>query len=112
VLQEGRWGDRQVVPAAWLKTSLQPHGHPPPMSDIGKFGYGYHWGLVELKGSGQHWIFAPGNGGQRLMIVPQERLVVVIFAGNYNQPEQDDVPDTVISQFVMPALATADRSNK
>lgn len=112
VLQEGRWGERQVVPAAWLKTSLEPHGHPPPMSDIGKFGYGYHWGLVELKGSGQHWIFAPGNGGQRLMIVPQERLVVVIFAGNYNQPEQGDVPEAVISQFVMPAFAAADRSNK
>jgi len=112
VLQDGRWADRQVVPAAWLKTSLQPHGHPPPLSDIGEFAYGYHWGLVRLKGSGQRWIFAPGNGGQRLMIVPQERLVVAIFAGNYNQPTQDEVPDGVISQFVIPALAAADRSDK
>ena len=112
VLQGGRWGDRQVVPAAWLETSLQPHGHPPPLSDIGEFGYGYHWGLVQLKGSGQRWIFAPGNGGQRLMIVPQERLVVAIFAGNYNQPGGDAVPNGVIGEFVMPALAAADRSNK
>lgn len=112
VLNGGRWGERQVVPAAWIETSLQPHAQPPPMSDIGEFGYGYHWGLVQLKGSGQRWIFAPGNGGQRLMIVPQERLVVAIFAGNYNQPTQSDVPDGVISQFVIPALAAADRSNK
>ena len=112
VLDGGRWGERQVVPATWIENSLQPHAHPPPMSDIGEFGYGYHWGLVQLKGSGQRWVFAPGNGGQRLMIVPQERLVVAIFAGNYNQPAQDDVPNGVISQFVIPALAAADPSKK
>jgi CubicO group peptidase (beta-lactamase class C family) len=105
VLNNGRWGDQQVVPAGWLQESLKPHGHPPPMSDIGEFGYGYHWGLVRVKGSNQQWIFAPGNGGQRLFIVPEQQLVVAILAGNYNAEDQDEIPDTVIGKFVMPALA-------
>lgn len=107
VLNGGRWGDKQVVPAAWLEQATKAHGHPPPMNDSGEFGYGYQWGLVRLKQNNQQWIFAPGNGGQRLMIVPGQKLVVVIFAGNYNLPDQDDVPDTVVGGILMPSLIEA-----
>jgi CubicO group peptidase (beta-lactamase class C family) len=37
-LNKGRWGDRQVVPAAWVAESTQPHS-----SGDTHMGYGYMW---------------------------------------------------------------------
>ena len=46
-----------------------------------------------------------GNGGQRLFVLPELELVVVVTAGNYNHPENWRVPMAVLNQFVLPALA-------
>lgn len=110
VLQNGRWGEQQIVPAAWLDQATKPQVKMPVdpkehfMSpDEIELGYGYHWGLAKMK-NGDHWIFGPGNGGQRLIVIPEKNLVIVIMAGNYSQPNQDEVPKAVINDILMPAL--------
>jgi hypothetical protein len=45
-----------------------------------------------------------GNGGQLLAIVPARKLVVVVTAGNYNDPKDWQVSDEVLRHFVMPSL--------
>lgn len=52
------------------------------------------------------WIAGFGNGGQRLFVLPELDLVVVVTAGNYNQPENWRTPIAVLGQFVLPALAS------
>jgi CubicO group peptidase (beta-lactamase class C family) len=96
VLAGGRWKGRQVVPAEWIRTMLEPH------LSIGWGQYGYHWYIHES--AGHRCMSGMGNGGQRLTVVPGLELVVAITAGNYDDPEQGRTPDTVLEEVVLPAF--------
>jgi CubicO group peptidase (beta-lactamase class C family) len=101
VLQHGRWGDRQVVPADWLEASFE--ARVPSEEELA---YGYQWWLWprEARADGRRWMAGFGNGGQRLMIVPHLDLVVVVTAGNYNQPDAWQLPVAVVTEILLPAL--------
>ncbi|MBX3621339.1 MAG: serine hydrolase [Rhizobacter sp.] len=79
MLQQGRWHDRQVVPAAWVAESTRPHGPAdwpaPPMHDIG---YGYLWFTGALAHERLAW--GLGYGGQFAVLAPRLRLVVATAA--------------------------------
>jgi hypothetical protein len=45
-----------------------------------------------------------GWGGQRLFLVPDRDLLVVVTAGLYDQPDQQDaLGRTVLERYVLPA---------
>ncbi|MBI3709821.1 MAG: serine hydrolase [Proteobacteria bacterium] len=77
-LRLGRWGDRQIVPEAWVRQSVLPY------SDAGTYGaYGYMWWVAR---NGIHFpgaimpegtYSARGVGGHVLLVVPNRDLVVV-----------------------------------
>ena len=99
VLNRGRWGDAQLVPAAWLEQSFAPH-----IRTDGELAYGYQWWLGKLYVSGAPWMGAFGNGGQRLAIFPSLDLLVVVNAGNYNKADAWKLPVAVLTDVVFPAL--------
>ena len=99
ILNVGAWGETQVVPAQWLSASFTRKAQVRDGIE-----YGYHWWLGTLPNSGERWIGAFGNGGQRLFVIPDLQMVVVITAGNYNQPGQRQVPANVMLKHLMPAL--------
>lgn len=85
VVDHGKWRGRQIVPADWIATSLQPRistGYP-------GLQYGYQWwtGTVDWQGKKLQWAGAFGNGGQRLFVVPDLDMTVVITAGAYDDPQ-------------------------
>ncbi|AVR96246.1 serine hydrolase domain-containing protein [Pseudoduganella armeniaca] len=84
MLQQGRWEERQVVPAAWVAASLQPR-----LATGDGLQYGYQWwmGSTQALGLPQRWVAGFGNGGQRLFIVPGLDMTVVVTAGEYDKPE-------------------------
>lgn len=94
VLQRGQWGEQQIVPVAWLQEATSPHVQADQFRR-----YGYLWWLGDASfGDAQTpWVAGFGNGGQRLFIVPDLELVVVVTAGNYNDPEQRRLPTAVLS---------------
>jgi CubicO group peptidase (beta-lactamase class C family) len=106
VLHRGRWGEREIVPDAWLRESVAPRADVEPLVR-----YGYFWWLASsaIGDAATPWIGAVGNGGQRLFVVPELDLIVVVTAGNYNQPENWRTPTAVLGQFVLPALAAGPR---
>jgi CubicO group peptidase (beta-lactamase class C family) len=63
-LQGGVWDGQQVVPTEWVEASVA-HSH-----------YGYHW----WRSSGGGYA-ALGYGGQRIAVVPDLEMVVVISGG-------------------------------
>ncbi|MFC0410277.1 serine hydrolase domain-containing protein [Roseomonas elaeocarpi] len=86
-LNRGRWGDRQLVPADWVRASLEP------LSDAGEDGaYGRLWWLSR---DGTHLpglrvppgtYSARGWGGHHLIVVPAHDLVVVHRAQTEVEP--------------------------
>lgn len=98
VLQDGMWGGHQVVPADWLDEALKPHAEPEQ-----GIRYGLFWWLAP-DGDPPYWAAGFGNGGQRLSVSKVSELIVVVFAGNYNQPDAWKVPVKVIMDFAVPAI--------
>jgi len=82
----GQWQGRQVVPDAWVARSVRRQ-----VQSIGDWhgragwGYGYQWWIGQPEG--YDVAAAIGNGNQRVFVVPKERMVATIFAGEYNKFE-------------------------
>lgn len=98
LLDGGRWKGQQVVPAAWLEQSFQSQ------ASLGDTDYGYQWWLSPQGSDGPRWIAGFGNGGQRLFMLPDLDMLIVITAGNYNNWEKSRRLRAIVSQIIMPSL--------
>ena len=103
LLDGGKAGERQILPAAWLEDSFKPAAR---IND--RRLYGYHWYVGDLPYAGPEgprqarWIAAVGKGGQRLVVFPELELVVVITAGNYDVRTR--ASEDLILEVVLPSL--------
>jgi len=95
-LDQGRVGNRVVVPAEWVRASTQPSE-----TDLA---YGYLWWLTEFRG-GRPAVAAMGAFGQVIMVVPDLRAVITVGSA---MPEGEVLePENVlamINEVVGPAL--------
>ncbi|GJL82668.1 MAG: hypothetical protein DHS20C01_23020 [marine bacterium B5-7] len=98
VLNNGLYDGKQIVPASWLTASFEPQA---TLKD--GLRYGLLWWLSP-QGSPPSWVAGFGNGGQRLTVNPGDKIILVIFAGNYNQPNDWQLPVKIIEEFLVPAL--------
>ena len=98
MLSGGTWQGRQVVPASWVAAALRPS------IDVGRgrLRYGHHWwaGQVPRGGRSVAWTAGLGNGGQRLVVVPELDLVVVMTAGAYNSEHIGAAEAALLRQIV------------
>ncbi len=86
-LNGGKWRGRQIVPKKWVEQSTSRHVQScGKWSADGIWGYGYQWRVGELPIGRKRTIAGAGNGNQRLFIIPEDKLVVTIFAGQYSLP--------------------------
>jgi len=97
VLSHGRWNGQIVVPADWIDASLAPQ-----IATGDGLSYGYQWwiGAVEWHGTQHRWAAGFGNGGQRLFVVPDLDLVVVVTAGAYNDPSIAPVVSDLLRRVI------------
>lgn len=72
-LQDGRWGDDQVVPEDWVEESLVPSD----ASEQAGEPYGYQWWLGEPDGIDEDVFAAVGHDGQWIYVIPDLDMVVV-----------------------------------
>ena len=101
VLNHGVWAGRQVVPAAWIDASITPQ-----IQGSQLYFYGYQWwlgrSLVNLHQI--DWAVGYGLGGQRLFIVPQLDMVVLVMAGLYRSDMQAWVPLIALNRYALAAV--------
>jgi CubicO group peptidase (beta-lactamase class C family) len=89
VLRRGRWGEQQIISAAWLTESFQRAAAPGYMGNHPVY-YGYLWWLLPLSGragpidADGDIITASGAGSQWTFIIPQHDLVVAVTGNGYN----------------------------
>ena len=98
VAMGGQFDGKQIIPAAWIDESFKPRA-----AAEGGLRYGLFWWLAPM-GTPPNWVSGFGNGGQRITINSRIDLVVVIFAGRYNEPDAWQLPVAVIERFIGPAL--------
>ncbi len=84
-LNNGRWGDQQIVPEQWVRDSVTPdapHLLPGdnPLSDS-VWGYGYQW-WIPTDPDGD--FLAAGIYNQYIYIYPKHGLVIVKNTANHN----------------------------
>ncbi|UVJ43189.1 beta-lactamase family protein [Pseudomonas sp. LS1212] len=97
MLREGRWQQRQLLPAAWIAFNRTPFTHA--TAEPGEATPGGHWWLNQpLAGRPRPWPDAPagtfaalGHWGQALYVLPDEKLVIVRYGddrdGSYRHNE-------------------------
>jgi CubicO group peptidase (beta-lactamase class C family) len=101
-LNNGRWGDRQVVPAAWVSDSTKP------LSTVdAQMGYGYMWWVSKQDAQlgvklGDSAYSARGFGGQYIFVIPGSNLVVV-----HLHAKQIPHPEATLKELLQHIMAAA-----
>jgi CubicO group peptidase (beta-lactamase class C family) len=98
VANRGQWRGRQLVPADWIEASLKTRV---PTSFDG-LGYGFQWwtGTVAWQGRPLSWGAAFGNGSQRIFVVPNLDLTIVVTAGAYGDLQAARRVNTFLKEIV------------
>ncbi len=105
LLDHGQWHGQQIVPAAWVTESLRPHistGFHSPPNAASELQYGYQWwmGTSPWQGKSLAWSAGFGNGGQRLFMLPELDLTVVITAGDYGSLQMTHTVNQLFNDIV------------
>ena len=102
-LNEGQWDGKQVISAEWVRASQQPLAVNNSNTGIQPM-YGYQWWVNPDLG----FYNAAGAGGNYIIIVPGEDMVVV-FTGNLSGDLQQDnywegTPEELFRVYILPAV--------
>lgn len=105
-LNKGLWCEKRIVSEHWVNKSAAEypgnHGINIPGVASGRQGYSYSWWTKEYTHSGEKrkMYDAGGWGGQNIMVLPDENMVVVFTGGNYTQKAH---PHEILERFIIPA---------
>lgn len=99
ILQNGEWKGTQLISPAWIMESTSKH------TTITGLDYGYlWWNFTFPTESKEHKaVAATGNGGQYIMIFPDQDLIAVFTGGAYNLPD-DQLPFSIVNKVYLPSL--------
>jgi len=105
LLSDGAWNGRQVIPPDWLMQSVIPR-----FQAVGYFGgtlfYGYQWwmGRSLAEGKEVRWIAAFGWGGQRIFVIPELDMVVMMTSGLFGRPKEGQAQLDVLANVIIPSV--------
>jgi CubicO group peptidase (beta-lactamase class C family) len=97
-LNNGIWNGKQIISTDFINQSFEKH------SVIQGTDYGYLWWLKYLDADGGVRYYtkaAQGNGGQKIYVLKEQNMVVVITGGNYNIQSPSD---ELMKKYILPAF--------
>ncbi|HEX8495494.1 MAG TPA: serine hydrolase [Pyrinomonadaceae bacterium] len=97
----GRWNGKQIIPRDWVDKSFTKHLELP---DGGFYGYLF-WNTTFNVGSKQHEAFySTGNGGNKIYILKDQPLVIVITATAYGKWYMHRQVNNMMERYILPAV--------
>lgn len=101
MLQQGRWEGRELLSAEWVLKATTPKVNARPGTD-----YGYLLWLNPYGKEKKYPSFAmAGNGGQKVLAIPELDLSVVITTTNYGNHNAHAYTDSIMNEYIVPAFA-------
>lgn len=100
-LDGGRWLGQQIIPPKWVEQSTAKR-----LSTEMFNGYGYFW-WRERFNRGQETVeaySAAGNGGQKITILPELDLVVVLTAAAFDKKYAFQQTQDMMNRYILPAV--------
>ena len=98
ILEGARIGGRPIVADGWFEAATAKQ------ADIGQpgRGYGYQWwtGSVAIRGRPFAWVAAIGNGGQRIVVVPELDLTIAMTAGDYGSRSIQEAENRIVRAVI------------
>lgn len=104
LLSDGAWAGRQIVPPDWIMQSVIPR-----FQAVGYFGgtlfYGYQWWMGRSLAEGREvrWVAALGWGGQRIFVIPELDMVVMMTSGLFGRPKEGMAQLDILANVIIPA---------
>lgn len=102
-LHQGRSGEAQVVPEAWVQSSCTAHTTSPRDGE----GYGYGWWIGQFQG--HEACYAWGFGGQYIFVMPELDLVIVATSSPYegeDRRQQRGVVFDLVEHHIVPQITS------
>jgi len=102
-LNGGEWNGKRVVSADWVMRSTSPHANA--RKDID---YGYLWWLQEFHADGRNFrsFGMYGTGGNKVYVLPDQQLVVVVTTTNFRVQGAGALTDKLLTDYILNALET------
>lgn len=99
ILFDGMWNGKRIVAKEWLRQSMVPR-FPTETAH-----YGYLWWIAPFTVANRTVasVEAFGLGGQRIIVMPELDMVVVVTTGRYNIVDGWRVTGALIEDFILPA---------
>lgn len=107
LVERGRHGERQLVPAPWIERMMTRHLRPSRSSDPrGELGYGYLlWQREYATSCGRVWgWYMSGNGGTHAVVLPTLGATAVVTRVHFNTRGMHDQTARLLEQHVFSRL--------
>lgn len=99
----GRWNGASVLPEEWVAKSFQRYLPVPSMKD-GNYGLLFWNSTYHVNGRACEAFYCSGNGGNKIYVFTDLPLVVVVTATAYGRPYMHSQVDTMMEQYILPAV--------
>lgn len=114
VKNNGNWNGKQIVSADWIKRSTNCHipidfsftrysRIPDARYENARYGFFWYKENLKYKHINTEVLFASGNGGQYMMLVPECKLTVVFTGSNYGN-WRGKLPFEILLKYIIPAV--------
>ena len=100
---KGKWNGKQILSKEWAAKTLTRQIII-PQRDNEFYGYLFWNKTYIANGKAYETFYCSGNGGNRIIVFKDVPLTIVITAKAYNKPYAHSQTDTIVSQYLLPAV--------
>ncbi|MCK8493592.1 beta-lactamase family protein [Spirosoma sp. RP8] len=99
----GKWKDKQILPAEWVAKTFTKYKAIPGRNDE-HYGYLFWNKKYHVGGNEYETYYCAGNGGNKIFIMQNQPLVIVVTATAYNTPYAHPQVDRMMEEYILPAV--------